>query len=63
MPRPGDYVQTRHRIPLDYGDLARGTRGTVVSLDGGWAVIRLPEGRRVETHVLSLDRIDRAQDL
>lgn len=63
MIRPGDYVQTKYRIPFDYGDLERHSRGTVISLDGDWAVIKLPQGRRVEAHVLSLDRIDRAQDL
>lgn len=56
-------MRTRHRIPLDYGDVPKNTTGTVTSLDGDWAVVKLPEGRRFETHVLSLSRLDRAQDL
>lgn len=63
MIRPGDYVKTRTRLPMGYGDLAKGTTGTVLSLDGDWVKVKLPKGGRFETHKSSLIRIDRAQDL
>lgn len=52
----GDYVQTRRRIPPR---IRGGVRGTVLSLEGDWATVELPQGGRFESHVDNLTRLVR----
>ena len=55
----GDYVQTRRRIPPR---IRGGVRGTLVSLDGDWAAVELPEGGRFQSPIDNLTRLVRAKD-
>jgi len=52
----GDYVQTRRRIPPR---IRGGVRGTVLSLEGDWATVELPQGGRFESRVDNLTRLVR----
>lgn len=45
--QPGDYVETTRRFRSPH-TIQRGTRGSVVSLDGDWITVEVPDGSRFQ---------------
>lgn len=59
--REGDYVVTRRRFHSPH-TIRRGTRGTVVSLDGDWATIEAPSGGFFQAHTDNLNVLVKRKD-